>query len=147
MLKILKGHNIFECPFVDIVVNPVNCVGVSGKGLALEFKKRYPDNFKRYKAYCDVGKMHPGDSFVTRQGSIFVVNFATKNHWKNPSRLEWIEDGLARLHQRLLSSKKPVSGIVFPMLGAGLGGLKRDDVINLFEDEFVTSLINVYLCV
>jgi len=78
----------------EALVNTVNTVGVSGKGIALMFKESYPENFEAYRAVCKAGGLAPGGLFVTERddmlGPRFIVNFATKNHWRHPSRLDWI---------------------------------------------------------
>lgn len=123
MLTIIKG-NILDDD-ADALVNPVNCVGVMGKGLALEFKKRFPENFKSYQEECQAGYMRPGKIFVYlhKDGDRkrFIMNFPTKNHWKDPSKLDWI--GLGLYHLWSLVYRYPIGSIAFPMLGCGLGGL------------------------
>lgn len=112
------------------LVNPVNCVGVMGKGLAEEFKKRFPGNFARYKTACDTGVVQVGKIFpyYPRPGqSVQVIyNFPTKDHWRNPSRLKWVEDGLLDLMTYLKIT--PVTSIAIPALGCGEGGLGWHDV-------------------
>lgn len=87
----------------DALVNTVNTVGVSGKGIALMFKERFPENFRAYEAASKAGQLAPGGLFVTERhdmlGPRFIVNFATKQHWRQPSRLEWIREGLAALRE------------------------------------------------
>lgn len=102
----------------EALVNPVNCVGVMGKGLALEFKKRFPLNFEQYKTECKQKKLIPGRSLsiCKSEPGVLIINFPTKNHWKEPSHIEYIEMGL-----ELLS--KAIRVISMPRLGCGLGGL------------------------
>lgn len=121
---------------VDALVNTVNTVGVSGKGIALMFKERYPENFRAYAAACKAGRLAPGGLFVTERhdmlGPRFIVNFATKNHWRHPSRLEWIEQGLASLRAEI--ETRGIRSIAIPPLGAGNGGLDWGDVKPLIAD-------------
>ena len=109
---------------VDALVNPVNCVGVCGKGLALEFKMTFPKNYREYLDACQSRKVSPGQMFVTETGEKtpkFIINFPTKLHWKNPSRMEWITGGLANLVTVVMDRK--IQSIAIPAIGCGLGGL------------------------
>lgn len=110
---------------VEAIVNTVNCVGVMGRGIALQFKKAWPDNFKAYKKACDAKEVTPGQMFVFATEQLtnprYIVNFPTKRHWRGASRIEDIESGLAALAQWIRESK--VQSIAIPPLGAGLGGL------------------------
>ncbi len=107
------------------IVNTVNCVGVMGKGLALQYKKAFPANFKEYKSACDSKLVTPGKMFVTRYDDIleskFIINFPTKKHWKGASKIEYIDDGLDDLIQQI--KELNITSIAIPPLGAGLGGL------------------------
>lgn len=109
----------------EALVNTVNTVGVSGKGIALMFKDAFPDNFRTYQAACKAGHMQPGDLLITERhemiGPRWIVNFATKKHWRHPSRIEWIERGLAILAQEIPA--RGIRSIAIPPLGAGNGGL------------------------
>src|SRR2546423_2136017 len=86
---------------VDAIVNPVNCKGVMGKGIALEVKKRWPRSFKAYKLACDTGWLRPGKLLYIpgEAGEPNIIHFPTKDHWKDRSRLEWIRDGLGYLRR------------------------------------------------
>ena len=114
----------------EALVNTVNTVGVSGKGIALMFKETYPENFRAYEAISKAGKLAPGGLFITERqdmlGPRFIVNFATKKHWRHPSRLEWIEQGLAALRDEI--EARGIRSIAIPALGAGNGGLDWGDV-------------------
>lgn len=124
-----KAGDLFAEP-VDAIVNTVNCVGVMGKGLALEFKRRYPGNFEAYRAACQAGQVRPGRVFVYRASGIgmprFIINFPTKTHWRGRSRLEWIDDGLADLSRVI--REEGIRSIAVPALGCDLGGLDWQDV-------------------
>lgn len=115
---------------VEALVNTVNCVGVMGKGIALQFKRRYPDVFKAYERACKRGEVKIGHMFVVPtdrlSGPRFVINFPTKKHWRSPSRLEYIEQGLNSLRQTV--HNLGITSIAIPPLGAGNGGLEWSDV-------------------
>lgn len=114
---------------VDALVNPVNTVGVMGKGLALQFKKAFPANTTAYEAACKRGEARVGAMFVFETGRAlprFIVNFPTKEHWRSPSKLAWVEDGLDALVEVIRA--RAIRSIAVPPLGAGLGGLSWDDV-------------------
>ncbi len=115
---------------VEALVNTVNCVGIMGRGVALQFKNAFPDNFAAYAAACDRGEVVPGRMFVyaTRQltNPRFIVNFPTKRHWKGKSRIEDIEAGLVALKAEI--QRRGIQSIAIPPLGSGLGGLNWSDV-------------------
>lgn len=110
---------------VDALVNTVNCVGVMGKGIALQFKRQYPGMFKTYEQACKRHEVKIGEMFVVPTGQLagprFVVNFPTKKHWRSPSRLEFIEQGLISLRETI--RRLGITSIAIPPLGAGSGGL------------------------
>ncbi|ASG19773.1 type II toxin-antitoxin system antitoxin DNA ADP-ribosyl glycohydrolase DarG [Nitrospirillum viridazoti] len=112
------------------LVNTVNTVGVSGKGIALMFKESYPENFRAYEAVSKAGQLAPGGLFITERedmlGPRFIVNFATKKHWRHPSKLEWIEHGLTILREEIKA--RGIRSIAIPPLGAGNGGLEWNNV-------------------
>ena len=125
---LVKG-DIFDAD-VEALVNPVNTVGVMGAGLAAAFKRRYPTNFTAYRQACKRGDVRIGCVFVHDLGMLprprYVVNFPTKQHWRDPSQLEYIASGLADLRKQIASYR--FSSIAVPPLGCGLGGLKWDQV-------------------
>ena len=108
------------------IVNPVNCEGYMGKGLALAFKERYPDMFPVYQEECRTGKLHIGKPTLYSNSTPWILNFPTKNYWRDPSKLEYIEEGL----QFVVANYKQlrIASIAFPKLGAGLGTLTWDEV-------------------
>lgn len=115
----------------EALVNPVNCVGVMGGGLALQFKKAFPGNFDGYAEACRHGEVRPGRMFVSeigRPGAVprYIVNFPTKRHWREGSRMEDIEAGLEDL-QRVVRERE-IRSIAVPPLGCGLGGLDWREV-------------------
>lgn len=122
--------SIFEAPS-QTLVNPVNCVGVMGAGLALEFKRRYPAMFDAYRRNCASGLLDVGSLQLHKSPEKWVLNFPTKRHWRDPSRLEWIDAGLAKFVATYAA--RGIESVSLPMLGCGLGGLRWDDVRPLME--------------
>lgn len=124
-MKILLG-NIFDSK-CSTLVNTVNCVGVMGKGIALEFKKRYPEMFREYQMLCKEGKIQPGKPYIYHDlTGASVINFPTKDHWKSPSKFAYITEGLKWFRQSY--KQLGITSIAFPPLGCGNGGLKWEDV-------------------
>lgn len=109
----------------EALVNTVNCVGVMGRGIALQFKNAFPANYKAYEAACKRGEVVPGRMYVYETGEMinprYIINFPTKRHWKGKSRLEDIEAGLNALKQEIRD--RGIRSIAIPPLGCGLGGL------------------------
>ena len=109
----------------EAVVNSVNCVGVMGRGIALQFKRAFPDNFAAYAAACKRGEVRPGSMFIVPTGQLtnprYIVNFPTKRHWRGKSRQEDIEAGLAALVPEVRA--RGIRSIAIPPLGCNLGGL------------------------
>jgi len=127
-----KKGDMFAEP-VEALVNTVNCVGVMGKGVALEFKNRWPANFRAYKSLCDARSLKPGQMFVfdtkelfSSQGPRYLINFPTKAHWRSKSKMEYIEDGLDALVEAI--REHGITSIAIPPLGCGNGGLDWADV-------------------
>lgn len=124
-----KTGDIFK-EEADAIVNTVNCVGVMGRGIALQFKKYFPDNFRVYEAACKRKEVVPGKMFVHETGSLigpkYVINFPTKRHWRGASRMEDIESGLQDL--AAVISNLNIKSIALPPLGCGLGGLDWSEV-------------------
>lgn len=110
---------------VEALVNTVNCVGVMGRGIALQFKDAFPDNFEDYSAACAAKEVVPGKMHVHPTGQLtnprFIINFPTKRHWRGNSRIEDIEAGLVDLRRVIVENK--IKSIALPPLGSGLGGL------------------------
>ena len=123
---------------VDAIVNTVNTVGVMGKGIALQFKRKWPANMKAYEAACKRGEVVPGNMFVFDNGGLvepkFIINFPTKRHWRQPSRLADIEAGLVDLVA--VVKRLNIRSIAIPPLGCGNGGLNWDDVRSRIESAF-----------
>lgn len=136
MIRFVKG-NLLDSD-ADALVNAVNTVGVMGKGIALMFKEAFPENYRAYRAACDKGDVTTGRMFVFERdepvGPKWIINFPTKQHWRHPSRLEWIREGVQDLRRVVTQCK--LHSIAIPALGAGLGGLEWDDVRREIERAF-----------
>ena len=124
MIIFAKG-NLLETQ-AEALVNTVNTVGVMGKGIALMFKERFPENFRLYSAACKAGEVQTGKMFVTEvnelDGPRWIVNFPTKQHWRTPAQIAWVAEGLQDLRRFLI--EKQVKSVAIPPLGAGNGGLE-----------------------
>ncbi len=133
MIRFTQG-NLLDAQ-VQAVVNTVNTVGVMGKGIALMFKECFPDNFNAYEKACKRKELVLGRMFVTESlelsGPRWIINFPTKAHWRFPSKLEWIESGLADLRRVIVENG--IRSIAVPPLGSGNGGLKWSDVRRRIE--------------
>lgn len=132
MIKYLTGDILFsKC---QTLVNPVNCVGVMGKGLALRFRKAYPDMFLRYKSICQRGLLKPGMLWLYQSiTDTKVLCFPTKEDWREPSRSVWIEDGLSKFVTTY--KEKGITSAAFPLLGAGNGGLDKSTAMAILEEH------------
>jgi O-acetyl-ADP-ribose deacetylase (regulator of RNase III) len=117
----------------DALINTVNEVGVMGKGIALMFREAFPKNTREYELACKRGDVHVGKMFVTAtddtRGPKWIINFPTKKHWRNPSKIEWIRDGLLDLANVI--QKLKIKSVAVPPLGCGNGGLDWGDVRQL----------------
>ncbi|MBE0570518.1 MAG: macro domain-containing protein [Ignavibacteriaceae bacterium] len=147
MINLIKKGNLLDAD-TEAIVNTVNTHGVMGAGVALQFKKAFPENFKLYEKAAKEGKIKIGKMFVTETGKItnpkYIINFPTKQHWRNPSKLVWIKEGLEDLKKFI--NKKKIGSIALPPLGCGNGKLDWNDVRLLIVStlEAITNL-QVYL--
>lgn len=141
MLTYLKG-DIFNSP-AKVLVNTVNTVGVMGKGIALEFKKRYPEMFKLYQSKCDDKSFDIGNLLLWKKDEKWVLLFPTKKHWRSPSKLSDIEKGLKKFAQNY--DKLGIESIAFPKLGCGNGGLDWEDVKPIMEKHLKNLPIHIYI--
>ena len=126
----LATGDLLDAP-VAALVNAVNCVGVMGKGIALQFKRRFPAMHAAYKAACARGEVQIGRMFVVEN----VINFPTKQHWREPAQLAFVRDGLPALIQEVRT--RGIASIAVPALGCGAGGLAWREVEPLIRDAFV----------
>ncbi len=128
--------NLLLAP-VTALVNTVNTEGVMGKGLALQFRQAYELNYKLYRQACKEGRVHVGEMFVTETGAAFgpryIINFPTKRHWKEASRMEYITTGLEAL--KVVLREKGIESVALPPLGCGNGGLDWHEVRPVIEDS------------
>jgi len=126
--------NLLEAE-VEALINTVNCVGVMGKGIALQFKKAFPESFKAYARACKAGEVRLGQMFVFPTGSLhnprYLINFPTKQHWRSSSRVEDVRSGLQALVAEIRA--RGIRSIAIPPLGCGNGGLDWHDVRPLIE--------------
>ena len=124
-----KTGNILD-ERAEALVNTVNCVGVMGRGIALQFKRAFPANFRAYEAACRRGEVQPGRMFVFATGQLapprYIINFPTKRHWRGKSRLSDIDAGLVALVTEI--ARRDIRSVAVPPLGSGLGGLNWADV-------------------
>jgi len=116
---------------VQALVNPVNCFGVAGKGLALEFRQRFPMNFEEYAAWCRLKNARPGKTLFFFDRDYWIVNFTTKDHWRGTSFIEWIESGMHDMVMGIVEHH--IKSIAIPALGCGLGDLRWHDVRPVIE--------------
>ncbi len=133
MIEYKTGNILTED--AEAIINTVNCVGVMGRGIALQFKKAFPENFKAYAAACKREEVQPGRMFVFDMGGLtnprYIINFPTKRHWRGKSRIEDIESGLAALATEI--RERGIRSIAIPPLGSGLGGLDWAEVRQRIE--------------
>ncbi|MFD2966490.1 type II toxin-antitoxin system antitoxin DNA ADP-ribosyl glycohydrolase DarG [Sphingobacterium bambusae] len=146
MIRYVTG-NILDSK-AQALVNTVNTMGVMGKGVALQFKKAYPNNYKAYEKACKLGKVEVGKMFITKDsntvsGDKLIINFPTKTSWKKPSEYRYIEDGLDSLIGEI--EAREIKSIAIPPLGAGNGGLNWEKVKNLIEEKLQRSGADIYV--
>lgn len=141
MIEYIEG-DIFDSP-AQVIVNTVNTVGVMGKGLALSFKKRYPDMFESYKKVCEKHQLTIGKLMLHQEADHWILLFPTKENWRNPSKLEYIEKGLMKFVSTY--AEKHITSIAFPKLGCGNGELDWNFVRPLMERYLKPLPIDVYI--
>jgi O-acetyl-ADP-ribose deacetylase (regulator of RNase III) len=138
-IEYIKNGDLFK-NYAEALVCPINCVGVMGKGLALQFKQKDPYFFLKYQKACEAGFISPGSIFIYPTGMPiqprYYLGFATKDHWRSPSKLEWIGEGLPLLCQTITTKLFRVNTVAVPALGCGEGGLAWADVKPLMEQVF-----------
>ena len=129
-----KYGNIFTTECVTIV-NTVNCVGVMGAGIAYEFRLREPDMYKKYKNFCTEKKINIGTLWIYKAENMNILNFPTKNHWKVPTKKEYLYKGLQKFVDTY--KQRNITSIAFPILGAQNGGLSVEESL-----EIMTSYLS-----
>lgn len=142
-----KNGDIFSSD-AEAIVNTVNCVGIMGRGLALQFKNKFPQNFKEYAIACKNEQVQPGKMHIYQTGQLtnpkYIINFPTKRHWKGKSKIEDIENGLDDLVESI--ERLHIKSIAIPPLGSGLGGLDWQFVKRTIEQKLsnIDCVIVVY---
>lgn len=135
--NILNSH-------AQVLVNPVNTVGVMGKGLAAEFKHKYPEMFRKYQILCENQRLSIGQLWLYKSPDKWILNFPTKEHWRNPSQIEFIEEGLKKFVNTY--SEKGITSIAFPALGCGAGELNWDTEVRPTMERYLNPQpIDIYL--
>lgn len=143
MIKYYEG-TVFNTP-AKTIVNTVNCAGVMGAGIALEFKLRYPEMYEDYIEKCKEKQMKVGIPRIYEYSEdLWIMNFPTKGHWRFPSKMAWIEQGLKYFVENY--KKRNIHSIAFPKLGTNNGGLEWKEVRNLMEKYLKDLDIDVYIC-
>jgi len=135
MIKKIKG-NIFTTK-LQTIVNTVNCTGIMGAGIALECKMRYPEMFIRYQELCEKQLLSPGKLYLYEASPKWILNFPTKNHWKMPSKPEYLESGLEKFCS--VYREKGITSVAFPLLGTQHGGMDKE-LVNEMMDQYLSNL-------
>jgi O-acetyl-ADP-ribose deacetylase (regulator of RNase III) len=143
MIYFMQG-NLFEAK-TDALVNTVNTVGVMGKGIALMFKEAFPDNHKKYVVACKAKQVQTGKMFVTQQlvAPYWIINFPTKQHWRAPSKIEWIIEGLHNLKHCIIQNN--IRSIAIPALGSGNGKLSWSVVREAMQNILDIENVDIYI--
>ncbi len=146
MIKYIKG-NILESQ-AQALVNTVNTVGVMGKGIALQFKKAFPNNYKAYVEACKKNEIKIGTLLVYKDSNItsgqkIIINFPTKTTWRKPSEYEYIEKGLDNLLE--IIHQYNIKSIAIPPLGAGNGGLEWEKVKKIIHDKLKDENVDIFI--
>lgn len=143
MIEYLEG-TVFNSG-AKTIVNTVNCAGIMGAGIALEFKLRYPEMYEDYVQKCKDKQMKVGTPRIYKYSEdLWILNFPTKGHWRFPSKIQWIEDGLRYFAKNY--KKIDIESIAFPKLGTSNGGLEWSEVKELMEKYLNNVDIKVYIC-
>ncbi len=145
MVRYEYGTDLFTLK-TDCIVNPVNCVGVAGKGLALAFKQRYPTNYARYAQACHQGLLKPGGVLVDPTTTPVIISLATKDHWRNDSLNQYIQDGLAAL-VKAMRATPGLRTVGLPAIGAGNGKLPETEVREMVAKAFAGPDLSAVYCI
>ncbi|MEP6984827.1 MAG: macro domain-containing protein [Chloroflexota bacterium] len=129
--------DLFQSP-AQVLVNAVNTVGVMGKGIALEFKRQYPEMFKQYQVLCKNGEFDMGQLWLYKSPQKWILNFPTKRDWRDKSRIEYVETGLKRFIE--IYESESITSISFPRLGCGLGGLNWENEVRPLMEQYLRPL-------
>ncbi len=140
--KTVNGNIFNSNAHAHALVNPVNCVGTMGAGLAKQFRDQYPAMHRQYLHICRKHLLKPGQVQVFHQSPTrTIINLPTKDHWQNPSTLAYVRSGLIALHAAL--EEHHIRSVAVPALGAGLGGLRWTDVLPLIKDHLTGDNLTV----
>lgn len=133
--------NIFDLALTHYIVIPVNCVGVMGGGLALQYKEQFPSGYNTYKQACHRGLIRVGQCFFIGGEESGAILFPTKDHYKDPSKLEWIKSGMEDMKRQ--AEMFGITKIAMPRIGCGLGGLAWKDVKPIIDSFDMKELVYV----
>lgn len=136
MILYVQG-DLFQSP-AQVLVNTVNTVGVMGKGVALQFKRHFPEMYAKYRALCEKGDFDVGSLWLYRSPNKWVLNFPTKRHWRQPSRIEYVESGLKKFVETY--SSMGIHSIAFPPLGCGNGQLDFPSQVQPLMEKYLQPL-------
>lgn len=132
MVKYISKGDIFALDNVKNYAHGCNCVGAMGKGIALQFKNKFPEMYLTYKDLCTKNEYHPGDVFDYKYADGHIYNLATQQTWRTKAKIEYIKSSLIMMLE--LATIDNVKVIAMPAIGAGLGGLIWEDVKNLIDN-------------
>lgn len=141
MLTIVTG-DIFQSN-TQTIVNTVNCVGAMGKGIALEYKKRYPKMYVQYKELCNQKLIDVGKLWLYKTEEKWILNFPTKKHWRDSSKIEYLELGLKKFISEY--KNKGITSISFPLLGAQNGGINPKISLEIMQKYLSQCTIDVFI--
>ena len=136
MILYVQG-DLFQSP-AQVLVNTVNTVGVMGKGVALQFKRHFPDMYEKYRELCEKGDFNVGSLWLYKSPNKWVLNFPTKRHWRQPSRIEYVESGLKKFVETY--STMGIHSIAFPPLGCGNGQLDFCSQVQPLMEKYLQPL-------
>jgi O-acetyl-ADP-ribose deacetylase (regulator of RNase III) len=144
MVTYIEFGNIFKIEGVENYAHGCNCAGAMGKGIAVQFKEKFPEMYKRYKNMCSTGQFNLGDVFAYNYGNGFVFNLGTQATWLTKATIKAIEQSLKKMLQ--FAAENRVKNIALPKIGAGLGGLKWESVKALINEIAIEYPdINLYV--
>ena len=133
VIKYIQG-DIFESK-CQAIINTVNCEGKMGKGLAYQFKKKFPEMEQDYVKVCKKGELYPGKLHIYQENKFLIINFPTKNKWREKSKIEYIINGLKKLKEEIV--RRDIKSVAIPPLGAGNGGLNWNEVKSEINKELL----------
>ena len=136
-------QDIFKSP-AQVIVNTVNTVGVMGKGIAKRYKEIYPDMYKQYQKFCEQHLLDIGKLWIYKSDTKWILNFPTKKHWRQPSKIEYVEHGLKKFVET--DEEKGITSVSFPQLGCGNGGLDWEKEVRPLMEKYLKDLpIDVFV--